>query len=78
MSIESKPRLRRAEASNYLNQRHGITIATKTLAKYACIGGGPAFRRDGRIPVYDRTELDRWAVERLGEPVTSTSHEVTR
>lgn len=78
IEVLEKPRLRRTEASAYLLQRHGVTMAPRTLAKLACIGGGPAFRRDGRIPVYDRSELDRWALARLGEPVSSTSEEAAR
>lgn len=68
-----KPRLRRSEASAYLLQRHGVTLSPSTLAKLAVIGGGPAFRKDGRLPVYDVAELDRFAVARLGQPLASTS-----
>ena len=32
-----------------------------TLAKYACIGGGPAFRKAGKFPIYSRDDLDAWA-----------------
>lgn len=68
-----KTRLRRDEASEYLGLVHGIPIAKATLAKLACIGGGPAFQRSVRTPLYAVTELDRWAAERLGQPVKSTS-----
>lgn len=69
----TKPRMRRTEASTYLAEKHGVTMSAKTLAKLACIGGGPAFRLDGRFPLYDASELDRWAIERLGDPISSTS-----
>jgi hypothetical protein len=69
----SKPRLRRWEASDYLAAEHGIPCAPATLAKLACIGGGPAFYKAGRTPLYPRDELDRWAGERLGRLVRSTS-----
>lgn len=75
MNAITKPRLRRAEAPAYLAEKFGVTIAVRTLAKLAVLGGGPAFRRFGRIPLYDIAELDRWALERLSEPMSSTSDE---
>lgn len=69
----NKPRLRRADASAYLLEQHGVTLSPSTLAKLAVLGGGPAFRKDGRYPLYDVTELDRFAAARLGEPMSSTS-----
>jgi hypothetical protein len=68
-----KPRLRRWEASEYLRIVHGIEVATATLAKYASIGGGPAFHKSMRTPLYPRDELDRWAIERLGGLKRNTS-----
>lgn len=68
-----KPRLRRWEASEYLGLVHGLTVATATLAKLASVGGGPSFQKNGRFPLYPTTELDRWAGERLGRLVSSTS-----
>jgi hypothetical protein len=68
-----KPRLRRWEASEYMAFAHGLTIAPATLAKLASIGGGPGFHRVGRIPLYPRDELDRWATEKLGRMLMSTS-----
>lgn len=67
-------RLRRTEAAAYLQTRHGLTCAPATLAKLACHGGGPKFRKPGaRTVLYDRDELDRWAAEKLGRPLASTS-----
>jgi hypothetical protein len=68
-----KPRLRRWEASEYMEFAHGLTVAPATLAKLASVGGGPGFHRMGRIPLYPRDELDRWAKARLGRMVMSTS-----
>ena len=68
-----KPRLRRWEASEYMELAHGLTVAPATLAKLASVGGGPGFHRVGRIPLYPRDELDRWATEKLGCMVMSTS-----
>ncbi len=39
-----KPRLRRWEAAEYLRLVHGIEVAPATLAKWATVGGGPAFK----------------------------------
>lgn len=69
-----KPRLRRWEASEYLELVHGLTVATATLAKLASVGGGPRFQKGtGRTPFYPKDELDAWAAERLGKLVRSTS-----
>lgn len=68
-----KPRLRRCEASTYLEQRHGLTVAVATLAKFATVGGGPAFNKFGRFPLYEPAQLDAWAKEKLGRSRTSTS-----
>ena len=70
-----KPNLRRWEASEYLALVHGLTIAPATLAKYASVGGGPAYFTNCRSPLYPVTELDRWAAERMGKLVRSTSEE---
>ncbi|MBW9058326.1 hypothetical protein [Agrobacterium pusense] len=68
-----RPRLRRAEVPAYLLAKHGIPIALNTLNKMATVGGGPAMRYAGRIPLYDVIDLDKWAEERLSGPVSSTS-----
>ncbi len=71
------PRLRkgkyhRVEASEYLLLVHGLSYRPGTLAKMACNGTGPRFHRAVRTPLYPRTELDRWAEERLGRLMRST------
>lgn len=63
----------RAEAVRYIREMHGIPCAPTTLAKYACVGGGPAFRKAGKFPIYAREDLDAWASGRLSKPVRSTS-----
>lgn len=70
---EEKPRLRRSEVPTYLLDKHGIPVALATLNKLASIGGGPAMQYSGRIPLYHVDDLDRWASERLSQPVSSTS-----
>ena len=68
-----KPRLRRWEASRHLRDQHGIELAVSTLAKLACLGGGPPFQKAGRVPIYPVDLLDDWATARLGRVVRSTS-----
>jgi hypothetical protein len=65
--------LRRKAASDYLRETHGLERAPSTLAKLAVIGGGPIFRRAGRIPLYSTDDLDCWATSLLSAPMRSTS-----
>jgi hypothetical protein len=64
--------LRREQAAEYLKKCYGA-YTTETLAKMACRGGGPKFRRMGRFPYYTRADLDDWARSRMSPPVSSTS-----
>lgn len=73
MMNADKFRLRRSEVPAYLMGKHGIPIAFKTLNKLASTGGGPAMQYFGRIPLYHVDDLDKWATERLSNPVASTS-----
>ena len=65
--------LRRSEAAIYITERYGFPCSRQWLAKLAVIGGGPVFRKAGRYPVYEPSELDRWAKARIGPPQRSTS-----
>ena len=65
--------MRRADAARYLREVHGIPCAPATLAKLAVIGGGPAYRKFGKFPIYARDDLDSWAGERLSQRLTSSS-----
>jgi hypothetical protein len=65
--------LRRSKAAQYITDTYGIPCSPKTLAKYACIGGGPAFRLAGRFPLYPVSGLDAWAQSKIGPLVRSTS-----
>ena len=66
-------RLRRVEASRYLEETHGVTRAPSTLARLACVGGGPSFAKVNNIPLYAPTDLDSWVRERMTAVVASTS-----
>jgi hypothetical protein len=65
--------LRRKAASEYLAAHWGVSRAPATLAKLATIGGGPVFRRIGRIPLYASEDLDEWVASKLSAPMHSTS-----
>ena len=72
-------RMRRAEASRYLGAVHGITLAHQTLARMAVEGRGPSYQLFGRMPLYDREALDKWAEARLTPAAASTAaHKVAR
>lgn len=60
-------------AATFLSKERGFPIATATLRKLRCVGGGPSFHRFGRRVVYSRTDLLNWALRRLGKPMASTS-----
>lgn len=69
----SKPRLRRWEAVTYLAAVHGVPTTVSTLAKWACVGGGPRFQKLGRTVLYPAVELDDWAAHRLSGAKRNTS-----
>ena len=78
MSREHNPskevrRFRRKDASVYLHQTWGLDYSPRTLAKLACIGGGPAMEYAGRFPLYTELLLDAWATEKISPPVANTS-----
>ncbi len=67
------PFLRRRGAAKYLKDRYCIG-SERTLAKLACVGGGPNYRKLGsHIVVYEPQALDAWARARLSEPRNNTS-----
>ena len=63
----------RKEAAAYLRESWGIPTSDKTLAKLAVIGGGPVFRKAGRVPLYPEDGLDEHARKKLSPRVASTS-----
>jgi hypothetical protein len=65
--------LRRKAAADYVRQCWGAPCTLNTLAKLAVVGGGPLFRRAGRIPLYTTDWLDQWVEAKLSKPLRSTS-----
>lgn len=64
---------RRTEAAAYIETNFGFSVSPRTLANLAVTGGGPAFRKAGRTPLYSAADLDAWANSRIGPRVTSTA-----
>jgi hypothetical protein len=70
--MDIQRRLDRKEAAQFLTA-HGYRTAPATLAKLACIGGGPAFESFGRRPLYREADLLAWAQARSTGLRRSTS-----
>jgi hypothetical protein len=62
----------RKDAAHFLTEQ-GYKTAPATLAKLACIGGGPLFESFGRRPLYREADLLAWAASRTTGPRRSTS-----
>lgn len=66
-----KQYLSRGEAASYCVKK-GFPVSQKTLAKYACIGGGPKFHKFGAMRViYKIDDLDEWIERRLSRTYAS-------
>jgi hypothetical protein len=64
--------LRRKAAGLYLKEKYGFG-SERTLAKLACLGGGPPFHKAGSIVLYEPEKLDEWARAQIGRSQLSTS-----
>lgn len=73
MSFPVSAFLRRHAAAEYLHVKWGIPCSKKTLAKLACIGGGPIYTLYNRTPLYAHADLDIFAEAKLSKRVRSTS-----
>lgn len=47
-----------------------VGLGASTLEKYRVVGGGPLYRKVGRVVIYDIADLDAWA---SADKRTSTS-----
>jgi hypothetical protein len=72
MSVENERRFDRKQAAAFLTEC-GYRTAPATLAKLACLGGGPIFESFGRRPLYREPDLIAWALARTTGPRRSTS-----
>lgn len=64
--------LTRPEAAKYLTNC-GLPVSKNTLQKMACLGGGPGYRIFGNRAIYQESDLDRWAENRMSLPRQNTS-----
>lgn len=64
--------LRRKAAGVYLTEKYGFGAA-RTLAKAAVTGDGPEYHKAGRVVLYTREALDKWALAKIGAARRSTS-----
>lgn len=65
--------LRRRQAAAYVREKYNVPCSENWLAKLAVVGGGPTFRKCGRVPLYIEHDLDRWVIDRIGPKLSSTS-----
>jgi hypothetical protein len=70
--METSRYLTRKEASEFL-AANGFPFAPTTLAKVFSLGGGPPCRHFGRRPLYEPSELLRWAESRTTKPRKNSS-----
>lgn len=66
------PVLTRKQAAQYLSES-GYLISVPLLAKLAVSGNGPRYRRWGRRVLYQPEDLLRWAEERSGRRLSSST-----
>jgi len=64
--------LDRREAAEHLTAR-GLRVSKNTLQKWVTTGGGPTYRRFGKLAVYLQADLDAWAEAKLSPPRSSSS-----
>jgi hypothetical protein len=76
--MQTSKYLRRKDASAYLLATWGLKRSPNYLAKLAVVGGGPAFHKGGRDPLYAPSDLDGWATDIIGPRMHSTSDQPQR
>lgn len=64
--------LRRVEAARYIRAKYNFPCSPRWLAKLVVVGGGPAYRKAGRTPLYTVDDLDTWARQRIRMPQHSS------
>jgi hypothetical protein len=76
--MHSPKYLNRKEASEHLRSFWGLQRSPTYLAKLAVVGGGPAFHKANRSPLYSPEDLDAWASALIGPRLDSTSEANTK
>jgi hypothetical protein len=72
-AVASSPQYHLRKAAAAYVTRKFFPCSPKTLAKLAVVGGGPAYRKAGRFPLYSELGLNEWAESRIGPSVHSSS-----
>jgi hypothetical protein len=74
MLNEYKRVLRRSEAAEYIRCKYHIPCAETSLRTLASSGGGPAFRKVGRVVLYETVDLDEWIQSKTSNKVHCGKH----
>jgi hypothetical protein len=74
--VVPKRDMTRIEAARYITD-HWFPCSPKTLAKLAVVGGGPEFRKAGRMPLYSIAACDRYSRSKIGPVLRSTAELAT-
>ena len=58
--------LSRSEVTEYIDENYGkaASISARTLAKFACHGGGPTYIKFGHRVAYRPSDIDEWVMSR--------------
>ena len=73
INAPDEPRfMRRRLAGQYLKANYGFG-SPNWLGKLATVGGGPKFHKAGAAALYKKSDLDEWALGRIGRAQSSTS-----
>ncbi|WGJ13743.1 hypothetical protein QEV83_13760 [Methylocapsa sp. D3K7] len=75
--MEGTAFLRRKDAAVYLTNKYGFG-AERTLAKGVVTSDTPEYHKAGRIVLYTREALDKWALAKIGAPQRSSSDATRR
>jgi hypothetical protein len=63
----------RRAAAEYIRNKYAQSVSTNLLSKLAVNGGGPAFRKIGGDAIYEESDLDAYALSRIGPKINSTA-----
>jgi hypothetical protein len=64
---------RRKAAAKFIKEKYQQSVSESLLAKLACKGGGPLFRKIQGDAIYEEEDLDAYALSRIGPKVASTA-----
>jgi hypothetical protein len=64
---------RRKGAAKYIEEKYNQSVSASKLAKLAVYGGGPPYRNINGDTIYEESDLDLWAEDRMGPKIRSTS-----